>query len=489
MKATGAAFHASFSAFGPTFARVYNDPSQVEGGSDLQSRRANYALLWAYYVNDVFEDIRAWASYRSQYKLYRDIRSLYNPTARLVDYYAGAIYPGVLSVDASRLPDGTPLAIPLADDTPEELKTAIAQFWRWSNWQSSKNVFVRYGAITGDVLVEVQDEVDRGKVTANVVWPSLVTWLDLDTSGNVKAYVLEYFANDDDGRKYVYRKEVDSESFRTYKDGRPFDYTGAGSEYDNPYGFVPAVWAKHKDDGGNGGVPAIGKTIAKLDHLNALASHIDDQVHKIIGAPAVLWTDGGVQNIIGAGKQQKRPGTTGDDFSELSNSDRESLLLFKGPAGGKVDSLAGNLPLDQVMAIVERHLQEIEADHPELGLYKELRGMSQLTGPAAQRVMGDVGSLVAESAANYDRASIALFQMATAIGGWRANAGDWGSLSRQQRVFLPFDLASYAAGDLDFSILARPLIPSTRREELELAILQEGVGVVPTVTDAVRGIV
>lgn len=488
MKATGAAFHASFSAFGPTFARVYNDPSQVEGGTQLENRAGLYRTLWQLYANEIFEDPKAWSSYRSQYKLYRQIRSLYNPCRRLVDFYAGAVYPGVLSTDASRLPNGTPIAIPFPEDTPPELTTAIAQFWRWTNWQATKGVFVRYGAITGNVLVEVLDEVEAGKVTANVVWPALVSWLDLDNAGNVKGYALEYFASDDDGLRYIYRKEVDGETFRTYRDGQLFDYTGAGAEYENPYGFCPAVWAKHKDVGSNYGAPAIHGSQGKLDEINGLASHIHDQIHKVIGAPAVLWTDQGIQNILGPGKQTKRPGVT-DDFSDVVDSDRESYLLLKGGLGGRVDSLAGSLPLAEAMAILDALIAEVAEDHPELRLYKELRGMSQLTGPAAARVMGDVGGLVAESAANYDRASIALFQMACAIGGWRANAGDWGTLSRHQQAFLPFDLASYAQGDMDLAILARPLLQPTERETLELAILREGVGVVPTVTDAVRGIV
>jgi hypothetical protein len=94
--------------------------------------------------------------------------------------------------------------------------------------------------------------------------------------------------------------------------------------------------------------------------------------------------------------------------------------------------------------------------------------MSQVTGPAAARLMGDVGGNVWEAAANYDAASIKLFQMAVAISGWRVQNGDWGTPSRQQEKFRPFNLESYQRGDLDLSITVRPLIPVTALEQVAI---------------------
>ena len=90
--------------------------------------------------------------------------------------------------------------------------------------------------------------------------------------------------------------------------------------------------------------------------------------------------------------------------------------------------------------------------------------MSQVTGPAASRLVGDVNSRFAEAAASYDQANIRLFQMAVAIGGFRANSGAWGKLNRQQQKYLPFDLASFEQGDLDMEIMPRPLLVPTRME-------------------------
>lgn len=449
--------------------RVFEDPATAYQQQYYQSRAAEYALLWAYYNNSMFDRsvgyLNAWQTwrtfmmYRSNYNLYRNIRLIYNPTRRLVDFYAGQIYPGVLSEDGDDLPDGVPLAIPFSEDTDPALKDAIAQFWQWSNWQAKKSVQVRYGAALGNVLIELYDELDRGKVTSEIIWPGFLSHLQLDPAGNVKAYHIEYLARNENG-SYTYRKEVDINSFRYFKDNQPFDYstTGAGSVVENPYGFVPAVWIKHVDVGGDHGSAAISGSMGKIDELNNLASHVHDQIHKKIGAPLVMWTSGSVKNLFDNAKR----GST-DDFA-VPTTDQENVLMLKGPADGKVDHLTGDLNLSDAAIYMDKLLGEIEQDHPELAFYQELRNMSQVTGPAASRLVGDVASRVSEVMANYDNANIKLFQMAVAIGGFRANSGAWGPLNRQQAKFTPFDLYSYERGDLDIAIMPRPLLTPTKQE-------------------------
>jgi hypothetical protein len=115
-------------------------------------------------------------------------------------------------------------------------------------------------------------------------------------------------------------------------------------------------------------------------------------------------------------------------------------------------------------------LTEIEHDFPELSMYTELRKMSQVTGPGAARMMGDVYSRVLEVASNYDTQSIKLFQMAAAIGGFRfkENREGWRLRTDAQAKFAPFDLDSYARGDLNMAIMPRPLIPMTEDDTITL---------------------
>lgn len=490
--ATGSAIQAGVGQAMSTFRRVYSDPTQMEGGYARPAQANNYGMLWAYYQNSVFEDLGAWAGYKGRYGLYRNIRSLYNPTRRLVDFYAAHIYPGVLSEDGKALPDGVDLAIPFATDTPPALVAAVAAFWHWSNWQARKDVFVTWAAAAGNVLVELVDDVDAGKITAEVVWPALVTDLDLDPAGNVRLYALQYQVTGDDNIPYTYRKEVDRDEFRTFKNGQPFDYSddGTGAAYPNPYGFVPAVWVKHQDLGGDYGAPAIEGSIRRIDEINHLASLLHDQVATLVKAPKLIAAEGRIQRwqdtarpAVSAAGQALAPGPVAGSppvpvpgapptqaTYDAANADRQNLGILQAGKDATVHSLSGDVPLADALAIMQELITELEHAHPELVMYTELREMSQVTGPAATRLMGDVANAVYKAAAGYDRASIALFGMAVAMGGMRANAGDWGpaeTFSARQRLFLPFDLTSYHQGDLDMAIGQRPLMRQTALESLQ----------------------
>src|SRR6266567_4611187 len=449
--------------------RVFEDPSTSHNQLLYLNQQAAYNLLWSYYNNAMFERIvttagalnsvtfaGGWSVYKQNYNLYRNIRMIYNPTRRLVDFYAGQVYPGVLSEDGLKLPDGVPLAVPFSEDTSKELKSAISQLWQWSNWQARKSVQVRFSAALGNTLIEIADDVEHGQVSMNVIWPGFVVDLHLDSADNVKSYAIQYLAQDETGG-YLYRKEVDKREFRYYRNGEPFDY-GDGQVAENPYGFCPAVWLKHVDIGGQHGSPAIAGSFGKIDELNNLTSHFHDQIHKIIGAPMLIGSSTAITNIS---QVTKRVPTA--DFTEPA-TDQESMLLLKGSADSKVSSLAGNLDLVGTLAAMKELLTEVEQDHPELTFYKELRAMSQVTGPAAARLVGDVANRFAEVAAIVDQANVSLFRMDVAVAGFRARSGAWGILSNQQKKFLPFDLDSYKKGNLEMAIMPRPLLTPTRQE-------------------------
>lgn len=455
--------------------RVFEEPAYDYIQQNVYQRELEYMLLWAYYNGSMFDktvrllnawsttgwSTRTWETYKANYSLPRNIRLIYNPARRVVDFYAGAVYPGVLSEDGKELPDGVQSAIPFSQDTSPQIKTAVAQLWQWNNWQERMQVEITYAAALGDCLVEIVDYLDQGKVCFEIPWPGYVYALDLDHAGNVKAYTLEYGAYDQEQGFYRYKKIVDDQYFQYFKDDEPYPYEYGSAVIENPYGFVPAVWFRHNSTGGDRGSPAIAGSMPLIDELNGQASLTHDQVRRIVGAPFIMWAQGSIQNLFG---QPKRGDTS--DFVEPAG-DTESILMLKGPAGGKIDSLAGNLDIAAAYSVVDKLLAQVEKNHPELTFYEQLRSMSQVTGPAAQRLVGDVETRISKAQANYDRGNIALFAMATAIAGYRANNGDWGDLNRQQQKFLPFNLDSYERGDLDMAIMPRPLLTPTKLEHAQ----------------------
>lgn len=418
----------------------------------------SYDALFDYYNNAAFEG-GYWSRYIEQYKLYRKTRPIYNPVKRLVEFYASNIYPGVLSPDGLAFGDDIPLAFPFNKDIDEELRLAIAQVWQWTNLQSQKATICRTGAMTGNVFISLIDDVDRSKIVYDIKWPGFITELVLDDSDNVIKYVIEYAATDEEGEAYQYKKEVNRFTISTFRDGQPEGFNGSPAEYPNPYGFVPAVWISHTNTGTDVGAPAIKGDIAKIDEVNSIVAHIHDDIHKQIASPQVLATASPVAFAL------RR------EDAEVSGIDPDELrMLLKAGSDTSVHKLSGNLDLGDAFQYVEKLLEEIEKDNPELTFWEKLREMSTVTGPGAQRMLGDVQNALWSAASNYDQQMIKLFQMSVAIGGWRVNNGEWVD-NRQTAKFEPFDLESYESGDLDFTLLPRSIVPSTTDEK----IAQRGV--------------
>ena len=434
------------------FRRVYADPSVVRTGEDWADRRAHYSLLWSLYQSSIFEDSAAWAAYRSRYRMYRFVRPLYNPARRLVDFYAGTTYQGEWATTPESMIEKN-AAIPFNREADPALLAAIAQMYQWSAWQSRRSLMLRYGAALGDVLVEVVDDLTRRKVYQQTWYPGHVSRIDTNPAGDVTAYTLEYDAYGDDMALYTYRREVDKDWFRTYRNDEPYGYDEMPPEWPNPYGFVPAVWILHEETGTQHGNPAL-RNINKIDELNNLASHAHDQEHRYMDAPILISGKVTAEDLAGRTKGETTPAM------------QETLRFLTADAGSTIESV--KLDPGRVLEEMDRQLTEIEADHPELSMYRALREMSQVTGPAAELLFGDVKALVNSARAQYDTQTVKLCQMAVAIGGWRASSGAWGSLTQQQAQFVGFGLDSYEAGALNLSIQDRPLVIPSEQDMLTL---------------------
>jgi hypothetical protein len=442
------------------FIRTYSNPVEDAKVNKWQTRKIAYDLRWQLYSNEAFEDLAKWRTYKAHHGLYRHIRSVYNPTRRLVDFYAGVVYPGTLTVDAKSLPSGSPIAIPISEDASPELLAAIAQAWKWSNWQSRKSLFVRYGAALGDVFVHIVDDLDSGRVYPEVLWPGMVSDIDVDCLGNLQMFTVEYEIYDEvEKKEYVYKKRVTPEVISTFKDDELFEYDDVPAEIENPYGFVPGIWCKHVDHGSDFGQPAL-RNASKIDELNQLVSMVLDNDRKILTAP-VLVKGKGFSRMV-TERTMKMP----TDMLRNPELDQEGIHFVQGPADSDFKTL--ELPQGDAMLRIESLLKEVEADHPELGMYSKLRDMTQVTGPGVSRLFGDVQTYVDDAKSNYDTQTVKLFQMVVAIAGFRANSVAWGPLTKQQMSFVPFNLESYSRNELDFSILPRPLVPITESEQLQI---------------------
>ena len=479
-----------------SFLRSWGSPELAAEADDQAARAERYNHLWDLYQGTAFSDLDMYAKYRRAYGLYRQTRLIWDHVHSLVEFYAAHVYPGSLASDGLNLPDGVPNAIPLARDTDEALAAAIGQLWMWWSFQESKNMIVRYTAAVGEFMVELKDVPERGKVLLDFVWPAYVRDLRLDEVGNILSYAIQYQAYDKDAQQYfVYRREVDKEVIRTYRDGKPFDYStlangsidggpassGVGNlfpltdadrgfERPNPYGFVPAVWFRHIKTIGSRGEPALWSTQSEMDEVNSLFSHMIDKAHVSLRAPIVVSGNiapnalkQALNTMYGAVKR-----TFTEDLDDAQN-DRELLNVLQGPAGTNVSTI--ELKISEATQALDRIIAGIERKCPEVTYYEQMRSMTQITGAAANRLLGDVDHKLRAAASGYDRQLTKLQQMGVAICGWRMANGDdaWSDRTDAQEKFSPFDLESYVKGQLNHDIMPRDLVPLTPMERIEIA--------------------
>jgi hypothetical protein len=430
-------------------------------------RHAELLELWSRYQSTVWETTN-YSALKGNEALYRYTRSLVNPVRQLCDFYAGLAYPGRCRSARGPLPEGYQDAIPL--DCPEELAVAIAQWWEWAGWQSEKSVFVRYGAAQGSVLCEVVDDWQAGKVSGDVWRADYVADITLDRAGNVKAFTLEYPSTDADGVRYLYARRVTNETVATFRDGKPYAYGDVPSLVEHGYGFCPAVWARHMHTGSDFGSPAIAGSLGLVDELNSAASVMLDTELKRLNAPMLVKSKQAPTRLGAAAKR----GPT-DQFAADAASDRELLpYLHTTDTEASVDALWNMIGGNDALGKVEWLRAELDARHPEIPLWRQLRAMTQVTGPGAARMVGDVTARMEEPVAGYDRQSAKLFGMSVAVGGmrFREGQGGWARRTAQQQYFAPFDLSSYEKGDLELTILPRPLLPETRQERAQRSLAE-----------------
>lgn len=434
------------------FRLALRNPGEVALGDETSRRMAQYALGWRAYTNEAFSRTPHWAAYAEAEGLHLRTKGFVNPTRRVVDFYVGSIYQGVLTSDGNAPPDGSLLAIPISRDTPEEVRLAIAQVQQWSNWQEEKDIWIMFGASMGDGPAIVVDDVSRGVVYQKPVNPMHVKEIDFNPRGDAIYFKIEYgYFDRAEKRQKTYRQVADKDTIQTWADIDKDPYVEP-----NIYGFVPMVWARHSTSLGQFGAPAI-RCWEKVELLDSLITRVDANIRIHSQSPFFISGEGEATSLTIDGKKN-------------SQNDLKAIKI-KGDMA--LHGIPNNLTLADAEVRIASLMAEIERDQPETTMYERLSQMSTLTGPAADRILGNVASYVQGARSRYDNQYRKLCQMSLAIGGMRyaqrnrpveGSENGWAANTEAQKKFALFNLDSYARGDLDFSIDPRPLVPETSSE-------------------------
>jgi len=423
-----------------------------QGFSSLEARLFRYELLWSMFENTAYRDIHSWAHrYRTEFGLYKYTRNIFNPTQRLVEFYVSHLMGGRLDPLAG---DGTqrPSSLPIVTDSTE-LRRAIASLWKASNFGINKDLLSLYGSSMGDAFIKIIDDTTRRRVYLEILHPSAVQDLTLDTFGNVRGYVLSY-PREYQGKLSVYKEIAERNGldvvYTTYRDDKVASWRDDGvTTWSEPYGFVPFVHIQHRDVGQSWGWAEAYPALSKLREVDDLASKLSDQVRKTVDAP---WMLAGVPQPT---KRDALATPTREPSTNAPQPGRDELPLIYSPSGSTATALVAPLDIPGTAGYLQMIMDELERDYPELRA-DVIVGTTEASGRALRIARQRASAKVIERRTAYDDALVRAHQMAISIGGTRRYSG-----------YEAFTEQSYEQGHLDHMIGDRPVFAIDETDRLE----------------------
>ena len=449
------------------------------------------ALLASLYTGSWTADDRwPWAGIPDL--IYRNSRQIVKHTSSIVDLYEQLVYFGELPPpsDVMNDVDISDSAIPILPETNNEAKDrqqliayyTLFQVWQWQMWMA---LIPKTAAIFGDVFVELIDDPKRGIVSPEIVYPGYIPTVDLelDHAGNVKRYAKEYhvvrgdstaFGKPVKAETYLFRKEVDGDSYRWYRDGKPAAFPEQGipnAVAPNPYGFVPACLFRHElVIGSKRGMGAYEKTVSQAVDLNSTLSSATDYQRKQFGMPI-----GVIGSSVRAGSTITMPGgitlgkaATPDEVLASKRVAAEMQNFLPLAEGGSF--VTAQFDIADTMEMVTFVHDKLISENPEAQYGQRLAELSTATGPGVRMQLAPIRAKAQAAQRTEDPQMLKLAQMGTAMMGFRLNRGDIPRdlvSARPDRydAFRPFDLTSFGKGLLDARIPLRDPFPESQAEK------------------------
>lgn len=386
-----------------------------------------------------------------------DMRPIYNPATRVVEFYADLLWPGTLPKALQIVTNNTSIVEP------------IQQVWKWSNWEIEKDVCARWYAQFGSMFLKIQTNTDNTRVYFQNLKPRFITDMDLDERGYiiwVRIDLPQTMRNDEGILETMQRTEVwEKDRYRVWEHKRtpetPLTMLGA-PKVDRPLtdfgiNFVPIVYQPFRNNGDERGIGAFTLYLDKLDEIARMATRLHQLLFNYEEPIfATLRTSVGADNRPLPPIQLGNKQATGE-----SKVDMASGMFLNLPGATDIKPLTPDIPYDQALAILNNQLVQIERDMPEL-VYSRIQEQSDLSGVAIRYLLNGAINKLQAARGNAEAALIRAQQMALTIG---------------QNVGLFSGLGDFESGAFDHEFAKRGVLDVPEFEQAQTLQAYNSAGV------------
>ena len=381
------------------------------------------------------------------------LKPLRNPAFRIVEFYAAKLWPGAL-----------PAALPIVADNAA-LIPALEQVWTWSNWAAEKETAARWFAMYGDMFIKVSTRSDDAgrvrRVFLQNIPPQHVTEFTADERGYLTSVRLDVPRLRDvagEQEPYLYTEVWTKTEMRAWEQTRgahvPVAQLGTPMRQvplaQFGIDFIPIVRQQLRPTGGDRGNGAFIQSLDKIDEANRLATRLHQLLFRY-NKPTWAMAGAGNDNT-GRPLPPPRLGTATATTDTVEFGD-DTILSIGG--NGTLTSLVPQLDYASAIDALQKQMDEIGADNPELAYYALRNHTGDVSGRALERMLGDAVDRLLSARALAEDALQRAHAMALTIG---------------QAVGLFRGLGSYEAGDFAHSFAERAVFPASELEDAQAAM-------------------
>jgi hypothetical protein len=382
-----------------------------------------------YWINGVYHPNQSADELSHEWQ--KRIKPLRNVVPRAVDFFSLKMLPGDVSI--------------ITDD--DQLKEAVEQILKWSNFDEKKKLYLTDLALTGELFLRVGIMAD--KVYFQYIPPEDVTAIDEDWRGYLQNIRIDYMVPGDNGVLLNHTEFWNKEYFAIWEGnlsrGTPVEELGTPIIYEmlSSYGldFCPVVHIKFKDIGRVDfrGVGCVTQSLPVIEEACREATDLcknafRDRQTWVLSAASIDANNFTLDPIKVIKQVSVIDAIPGESQQNVTPDD-----IWQAPAMSTITSLLAGINWEGLSAIIDQTMEELNQEIPALR-YWSMKDQANIAAKTVSLLLDAALSQARESARSFVSGLVRACQIALTMGIYQG--------------LFQASLGNYAAGDFDFDVTA-----------------------------------